>query len=470
MNFRILLSVTAGVFLLTASACQQKDNPDPDKDYKGLDKVEYTESIEAFPNPERGFYSTKETHSVGKASINASAVDISRKQGRTLFLLEYYLTDYVTSDIADDYLALIRANFEGLRANGAKCLLRFAYSNGHDPIDKPWDATEEQVLRHVAQIKPLLQEFADVIFVLQAGFVGSWGEWYYTDNFVQDPRTEEQYAPRKHLLEALLDALPAKRQIEVRTPAFKMKIFGYGIADTLTVAEAHTGSIKARIAGHNDCFLKSGDDSGTFKGSTDRQYWKAETRYTIMGGESCGTSNYCHCEDTSVPGAMTTLQDYHFTYLNIGYHPEVLSMWRKESCFDQVNLRLGYRFILRDGFYTPDPAAGSDYRVVLRIENTGFAAPMNPRDAEFVLTDKAGSVVKTYKIDSDPRTWFENQTVTLDQTLQLPSGLSGEYNLCLNLPDPEPTLRDNPRYSIRLANQGTWDEEKGFNILHKITL
>ena len=466
MNFRTALSVAAGILFLAVS-CQEKDNPD--KEFKGLDKVEYTELNEVIPNPERGFYSTKESHSIGKP-LNNATVEVARKQGRTLFLFEYYLTDFVTSDISDDYLAYIRANFEALRENGAKCLLRFAYSNGYSESDRPWDATEAQVLRHVQQIKPLLQEFADVIFVMQAGFVGSWGEWYYTENFVMNPRTEEHYAPRKHLLEALLDALPAKRQLEVRTPTFKMKIFGYGLADTLTVAEAHTTSVKARLAGHNDCFLKSDNDSGTFQNSSEKQYWKNETRYLIMGGESCGTSNYCHCEDSNVPGAMTTLKNYHFTYLNIGYHPQVLSMWRKEECFDQVDMRLGYRLVLRDAFFTPEPAAGADYRVVLRIENTGFAAPMNPRDAELVLADKSGKAVKTYKIDSDPRFWFENQTVTLDQTIQLPSGLSGEYTLCLNLPDPEPTLRDKARFSIRLANEGTWEDETGYNKLRTITL
>ncbi len=468
MNLRHILILPSLLLVLTASSCEDKNNPD--KAFKGLDKVEFTESDEVFPNPERGFYSSIEIHQAGKASVTKAKVDVARKQGRSLFLIEYYLTDYMDGAIADDYIQTIRDNFLALRETGAKCLLRFAYKNGYDETDRPWDAPVDVVLGHVAQLKPLLQEFSDVIFVMQAGFVGAWGEWYYTQYFNMNPRTEAQYAPRKQLLEALLDALPASRQIEVRTPTFKMKIFGYALDDTLTVAEAHSASVKARIAGHNDCFLKSGDDSGTFASKSEREYWMAETRYTIMGGESCGTSNYCHCEDTTVPGAITTLQDYHFTYLNIGYHPQVLGMWRTEKCFDQVEKRLGYRLVLREGYFTPEPAAGADFRVALKIENVGFAAPMNPRDAELVLSDSTGKAVKTYKVDSDPRSWFENQTVTVDQTLQLPSGLNGEYTLSLNLPDPEGTLRDNPRFSIRLANEGVWDEETGYNKLATISI
>ena len=467
MNLRRTIIIPA-LFLALAVSCKEKENPD--KAFKGLDKVEFAESDEVIPNPERGFYSTVETHHAGAAGVTKAKIDVARKQSRTLFLLEYYLADYMESDISQDYLDMMRTNFQVLRDNGAKCLIRFAYKNGYAETDRPWDATEEWVLRHVAQVKPLLQEYADVIFVMQAGFVGAWGEWYYTQNFIMSPRTPEHYAPRKHLLEALLDALPAKRQIEVRTPTFKMKIFDFKLEDSLTVAEAHQSTVKARIAGHNDCFLKSSDDSGTFSSKSEREYWKAETRYTIMGGESCGTSNYCHCEDTSVPGAITTLQDYHFTYLNIGYHPQVLGMWRSENCFDQVEKRLGYRFVLRVAYFTPEPAAGSDMRVALKIENVGFAAPMNPRDAEFVLSDSAGKVVKTYKIDSDPRFWFEKETVVIDQTIALPAGLSGSYTLSLNLPDPEPTLRGNSRYSIRLANEGTWDDENGFNKIRTLTL
>jgi hypothetical protein len=35
----------------------------------------------------------------------------------------------------------------------------------------------------------------------------------------------------------------------------------------------------------------------------------------------------------------------------------------------------------------------------------------------------------------------------------------------LNLPDPKPTLHDNPKFSIRLANSGIWNEATGYNKL-----
>ena len=57
----------------------------------------------------------------------------------------------------------------------------------------------------------------------------------------------------------------------------------------------------------------------------------------------------------------------------------------------------------------------------------------------------------------------------LKQTIQLPSE-AGKYNLSLYLPDPEPTLKDNSRFAIQLANKGVWDEKTGFNNLKTLTV
>ena len=49
-------------------------------------------------------------------------------------------------------------------------ILRFAYSLAmYEP-----DAPLAVILQHLDQIKPILQEYKDVIAVLQAGFIGSW--------------------------------------------------------------------------------------------------------------------------------------------------------------------------------------------------------------------------------------------------------------------------------------------------------
>ena len=433
----------------------------------GMTAVTYQASDAVIPNPERGFYTAQEIYTAKKSGVSKEVAEINRKQGRSLFLLEFHLRDFVNSDISEDYLQTIRTYFASMRDNGLKCVLRFCYSNGFAESDKPWDATPEQVLRHIAQVKPILQEYYDVIFVVQAGFVGSWGEWYYTENFNDN-------ASRKSVVDALLEAVPDCRQIELRTPAFKMSLYGYGPADTITRATAHRPDIKGRLAGHNDCYLANANDQGTYRGNTDRKYWSSESLYTIMGGESCGLSSFCHCQQdekvSAAHGALADLATFHFTYLNQGYHPSVLSLWRKESCFEEIQKRLGYRYVLEKGQFTKAPQAGSPFRVVLKLHNEGFAPAQNPRDAELVLSDKSGKILNAWPLTSDPRYWMPGETIDIDQTITLPEGISGDMTLSLNLPDPCTNLRNNPYYSIRMANENMWDEKTGFNTLYSFTL
>lgn len=429
-----------------------------------MEAVSYLPTDAIIANPERGFYAAQEIFKVSSKGVSKDVASANRKNYRTLYLLEFHLIDFVNTSISEEYLQTIRTYFQSMRDGGAKCILRFCYSNGMNESDKPWDADPTLTLTHVAQVKPLIQEFADIIYVVQAGFIGSWGEWYYTDNYTDN-------ATRKTLLEALLDAVPDSRQIELRTPTFKMNLYGYSLADTLTRATAHTTDVKARLAGHNDCFLASANDQGTYRGNNDRKYWAAESAYTIMGGETCATSAYCHCEKEGAnPGTVAEMAKYHYSYLNQGYHQGVLSRWKSEGCFEQLQKRLGYRYVLDKGQFTDSPAAGAAFRIVLTLHNEGFAPVQNPRDAEFVLTDKGGKVLGTWKLNSDPRYWMPSESVTVDQTLTLPSGISGEVTLWLNLPDPCENLRNNPLFSIRLANKDVWDEETGYNKLHTLTL
>lgn len=436
--------------------------------YLGMEEVSFEFDEALFPNPERGFYTGTSFSNETETPLTPSALMANRAQNRTLFMVEFWLKDFFESDISDAYLKLIRDNLEAFRTSGVKCILRFGYSNRIKDLNNaeesgPFDATEEQVLKHIAQVKPILQEYADVIYVLQAGLVGCWGEWYYTTHFGMNPSEPDDYLPRKHVCDALLDALPQTRQVELRTPAFKMNLYGYTLADTLTRAEAHSGSLKARVAGHNDCILATENDEGTFVGPDDKAYWEAETRYTIMGGETCAMSSFCECDNT-----RKTMEAQHYSYLNLSYNRRVLSYWDENGCFDEIEARLGYRLSITDALFTRKPSG--KLRAVLNIKNDGYASVMNPRDAEFVITDAGGKVVGTFPIDSDPRFWMPGTTTVIDQTIKLPEGLSGEYTLSLNLPDPCETLRDNPLFSIRLANKNVWEESTGFNRLYTFSL
>lgn len=433
-------------------------------DYPGLVHETFIESKKSFPNPERGFDHSRNWHSASDAVLKESFLNVQRLQGRTVLYTGYYLTDFMESDISQDFLDLIDANMRVLRKGGVKCVLRFAYKTDMYETGHPWDAQPEWVHRHIEQLKPVLQRNADVILCMQAGFIGVWGEWAYTDGFMRSPKTKEDFKTRRDVMLALLDALPKNRTIAVRTGRYKMNMFLDSYADSVTLETAYDESDLSRICAHNDCFGADATDMGTFTTMAEREFWKKESRYLLMGGETCQMSYHCTCKRT-----LEDCKSYHWTYTS---GPSNISQrWKEEGCYDEIEKRLGYRITLTDIHHTPKAAPGQDFRVVLELKNTGFAAPMNPRDVELVFVDGKGKKTVYELNDVDPRYWFAGDKVTIDRTIMIPEDAAGSCTLYFNLPDPEFALRNNPLFSIRLANaEYMWDEKTGYNRIIELRL
>ena len=435
---------------------------DPDVKPDGLRHETLKATYELFPNPERGFHHFKEYFCPDPTPLNPGAVQTIYNLGYTLILTNYYLSDFMDGSISEDYLNVVRSNMQALREGGCKCILRFAYTNSDKK--EPFEAPLDIILLHISQIKPILQEYVDVIYVMEAGFIGAWGEWYYTTYFKQNPQTDADYAPRRQVLDALLDALPAERQICVRTPKFKMRCYGWELQDTLTRAEAYTGTAKARLAAHDDAFMANASDMGTFKGAADRQYWEAETKYVVYGGESNQPGEYANCDNTTAQQ-----QAMHMSYLNISYHKTVIARWQSGGCLEDMRRLLGYRLVGKDIATTKAPKAGEELKVVLTLENEGYSSPKNPRDVRVLLVNKNDSKdVLSVTPNCDPRFWGPEGEHKVSASFRPKS--AGEYNIYLHMPDPKPTLANDPRYAIRLANENCWDEKTGYNYLTTVTV
>ena len=453
-------------FLLTVCAfmaCNPTPVPPTPEPGDGMRHDTLTVIDDLFCNPERGFHVFKEFHSPNPERLTASGVKDIYDRGTSLLLNNYYLEDYRHGPIDESYLEVVRNNMQALRDGGCKCILRFAYTSSEN--QHPHEAPVDTVLFHISQIKPILQEYSDVIFAMEAGFVGVWGEWYYTTYFKQNPAKDEDFVDRRLVLDALLDALPEDRQVCVRTPEFKLRCYGWTIADTITEAEAFSNLPKARLAAHDDAFMANETDMGTFTKAFHRKYWEAETRYTVYGGESCQSGKYANCENS-----MTQMEAMHISYLNISYHRGVIAGWQKEGCFDEMKRLIGYRLSCTEVATTKDPKVGEDLKVEITIQNEGYSSPKNPRDIRVLLVNTADSKdVLSVTPNCDPRYWWgggEQHKVAVT----FKPAKAGNYKVCLHLPDPKPNLAGDSRYAIRLANQDCWDEATGYNYLTTVTV
>jgi hypothetical protein len=429
---------------------------------QGYSRTHFGISSDIIRNPERGFFNHLEWANAGGTPTSSATFASLKNQNLSLVANIYYMSSYTSQPLDAAMLTLIENNLKAARDNGFKVVLRFAYTSNQNATVK--DALPEVTTGHIGQLQPILQAYADVIAVVEAGFVGVWGEWYYTDNYGTGIYLNVE--KRNQVVDALLAALPQERMVCLRTPNYKYKLLNLPATDTLTRSIAYNGSKQARLAFHNDCFLASSNDMGTFFSDADRIYSAADSRYVAMGGETCAPSEYSECLN-----ALTQMHDYHWSYLNKDYHSTVLGSWSNGGCMDEVKKRLGYRFEL---LYADIPSAvkkGADLTVKCLLRNSGFAAPYNPRDVYLLLLDNAGNELHRAKQSADPRFWMSDEHQLVSMSLPIPATISaGTYTLALFLPDPQPNLAANPDYAIRLANIGLWNEAKGYNTLLQLTI
>jgi hypothetical protein len=469
----LLVGICASAWLASCTATEQSAAADGRRKGSptGSTTVTYMATSVELANPERGLYHHAETFASNHTPLDLATLQNYRQNEHiTLVLRLFYLDSFVTSAISTDYLEAIQADFDTARQAGVKLVLRFAY-NQNPTSPNPDDPSLSRMLGHLDQLEPIIRANAGVIAVMQAGFIGAWGEWYYTSDEFGAPPDPPNYANRGALLTKILDTLPLTRTVQLRTPYYKQNIFdtGGGAGGALPPTDAHSGSYLARVGHHNDCFLASDDDLGTFLDLTeDYAYLAAETLYLPMGGETC----LLNPPRSEWATAVQELALFHWSYLSRDWHPDVLDSWGA-NLTDTVRLELGYRFVLQQATYSAAAQAGGNLTMTLTLKNEGWAAPFNPRLVELILRRATNGDVYAFPLAAEPRFWLAgSDTHTIHQVVALPLNLpAGDYELLLNLPDPAASLYARPAYSIRFANSDLWEPTTGYNRLrHTVTV
>lgn len=424
--------------------------------------VTYTaDTTTVFCNPERGFYHHLEQKvKDGKTNLSQSAFTSARSMGHTLFLRMYYLDNFRTKQLSDAVLNQINSDFDLFRQNGCKAILRFSYTNDNDnyPIK---DATPAIWQRHLEQLKPILHANADVIAVVQAGFMGAWGEWYFSSQGTGNGISQNT---KNALIDQLLDAVPAERFVQLRTPEYKTKYLGDSQA--LTAEEAFTGTPKARLGHHNDAFLYQADNMGTYSNrEKDMAYLAQECLYLPNGGETDVYKEDVYKGWATGDKAQAEMAQLHYSYLNQGYAELTLNHWRQDGSFDKLDMHMGYRFQLVNATFADSATADDSLAIEINIANVGYASPYNARHAYLILKNEEHAY--SLPIASDPRWWQSGQTTTIRENLFVPRKVQpGTYSMHLHLPDAYPSIAADPRFAIHMANENVWDSQTGYNSLN----
>jgi hypothetical protein len=489
------------ISILLIVGCGSGSEPDPiNKEVT----VTYLESQEDFPNPERGFYHYSETSASSFNPLSQSVLESYRNAQKssgssysvvsTLVFRYFVLDAFRNTALSETFVNNVISDLATARAAGVKIVPRFTYTvsvtSGPCPesfICPPYgDASKEIVLQHIEQLRPVFQQNADVIACVQMGFIGTWGENYYTDFFGdassngQEKLLDNNWTDRITVLQALLDAIPDEIMVQVRYPQLKQR-FVYGITAPVSSAplmegEAFSGTDKARIGFHNDCFLASADDFGTYEdygnstsprataNTTLRKYFSDDSKFVVVGGETCsdGYSPQNDCEPAGK--AETEMRNLHFSFLNMDYNNQVNNDWVAGGCMENIKKNLGYRFVLQQATFPSVVKRSDSLKISLQIENKGYASPFNARPVELILRSANGSS-HSFTFNTAIQKWFPG-TIQINQSFSIADVVAGDYELLLNLPDQHASINKRVEYAIRFANENTWEETSGYNKLN----
>ena len=485
---RVVLSLAICLLaslLVERVSSRQAESPAPAANIRS---VSFSPSDDNFPNPERGFYwgLTPFPIGTGRTPVDAQTLAAIRAQGITLIRAYYVLDEFRDGPLSRAALDAINLDFVTIRQSGLKVIPRFTYNfpclSSLEPCGAAAIAAQaidpplSRVLEHIDQLTPGLRAGSDVIAFMEMGFVGAWGEWHNSSSGLVNPNRTLNTSSAA-IVDRVLLALADNRMAALRYPYHKQALVGSG---ALEASEAFNGTARARLGAHNDCFLASADDLGTYAPPVQvagvdnvealHEFLNLDNRFVPQGGETCSAGvqaqPYIGCDN-----ALSEFRRLRWSTINIGFHPSVIDLWRQQGCFADVQKRLGYRFRLVTADVPEQVQLGRSFTMQMTVTNDGWAAPFNPRAVEIILRHAVTGRLSVFPVDADPRFWGAGETQTITISAMLSSAQeTGPYEVLLNMPDPEPDLRWRPDYAIRLANQNVWEPDTGYNDLQTVVM
>ena len=453
--------------------------------------INYQESTETINNPGAGYtktlwYKCKPNETaiqnptgnlvlmfvdIGAFSSGVNGTTTTDSEGNSVYTEG---TDY---DLDEQFFTAMRGTLENCRKNGSTVALRFRYdANGKT---NPEPASFEQVLHHIAQIKQdgFLEDYKDILMFVESGFVGAWGEQH------SGKYTSLEY--KAQLLEAMLDLVPDDIPVTVRTPNIFAKWAGIETKDMADwISEPDSNA--ARVGLYNDGYMGSDSDLGTYSNRAVETAWLGrQTTRTYYGGEFSGNLEWTQKFDTYLPeNAVPEMYQTHLSYINsniyklyenytFGEAYDVSgvdnSAYYGQTVFKFIRDHLGYRFVVRDCDLSQTAEQGSTFNLKLDVENTGFANPIRPQNAEILLEKDGVYTVQDIAIDS--RNWYSCTTAQENLEIQVPSNLeAGEWNVYLRLSVGNQDIPDGNLRTVQFANPDIWNASLGANKLGAVQI
>ena len=430
------------------------------------------ESTEILRNPDRGFYKLVQIElNKGEedfTSFKQQIQGIAQKDTDvSLISFQLNLKQYVPSNLslASNKIDEINQYFSIMRENGYQVIFRVVYDS--DGEDNP-EPEFQTILNHIEQLKSVYEKNEDIIFVVEAGYLGSYGEWH-------NGKYDKSLEKKNQVIDKLLENIPESIQINLRRPSFIEEYIGNN--QTVTNENAFSNEKIARLGLHNDGYLASKTDLGTYPeyNREESLLWQEkQTSYTLFGGE-CQNRESIY---TNLNNAIADMEQRHCTYMNKTYDREVKEKWKEttytdtnsiyygKTGYEYIQNHLGYRLVIRDinMSYTD-----KKMNVKIDIENVGFGNIVRKKQIGFILKNANNQYYVETEIDI--RKLLNGKNYELEISENLPQNVKdSEYEVYLKIEEPFESLKNNANYSVKLANKNIWNSDLGANYIGDIII
>lgn len=435
--------------------------------------VTYTESNSIIANPERGLQKYSKNYESGSYNfINQTTLTNWRNGTDKITVLYRYimLTPFMNSTISASYLSNLQTDLDRVRNAGFKIILRPAYTDEYIATVQP---NKAQIINHITQLSNIINTNKDIIISVQGGFIGVYGEWYYTggqENNDSDGSPEfgdegsisaAQWLNRKAVVDAMVSNFSTP--IQLRYASAKKTMYGNAQITDITAYQNNTIS---KIGFYNDAFLNNYGDMGTYdvnnnctipNTAADYTYIANASQYLPMNGESNGINPCNGGIRTTGANAIVELNALNFSTLNRDYFNGVWNGWIASGHYNEIVRNLGYRLQLNS---TTVNVTSTTIDFTLNITNTGYANVLTPKKVYLIFKNSTSEYKKLLSVD--PRFWRTTHTFAQSLPKDIPDG---DYQLYLQIADDALTTR--AEYSIRLANSDIAFDTNGYNNLNQ---
>lgn len=463
-----------------------------------------------FENPDRGFRTEfyimlKKTRGNEKYDTRTVFVDESEEQIRAtiqyifdiyiyskpmkckISLAYIYLTDWRREELTDDVFRFLDIYFQMCREQGIKNCLRFAYCDSHEALDR--NADEQTIVRHTKQLKDIVGKNSDTIHTIEAGFVGSYGEWA---TVYQQPPVD--YAT---VIKAIVENICVPNnlyfsiQIETKNNVGQDYEYYWAI-----------GHNRDSMIGYHNRGLRPGSEYGT-------PMWlqlEKEAAYTPNGGEM--HTNYALMSNNTIPTGMEMLMNCYYWrqntfsgwhgYLEAYWQDNVMQRWMdnetitpekldakgiiydpawfldengktvERNPFEFIRDYLGYKVVAQEINLNWSGSPSDKMQINMTLINYGFSAAFCMTSG-FAILDSEGNVISEVEAgepgkwyNRDPDDAYSRDILTHEIRAELdPPAESGTYKLAFY-------LRNTMKQYANLSN--TCDNVNGYNILSEFTV